>query len=164
MNLTHFQLRPIQQGDNPRVAHIIRNVMTEFGTVGEGYSINDPEVDLMYESYQAPDAAFFVIEGNDGQVYGCGGIGPLKGGEQEVCELKKMYFLPELRRKGFGKTMVEQCLEAARKAGFRYCYLETVERMWQANLLYQKMGFQKLNGPRGNTGHNSCELWYMRAL
>jgi len=48
--------------------------------------------------------------------------------------------------------------------GYRYCYLETVARMWQANLLYQRMGFRKIDGPIGSTGHNSCEAFYVKEL
>jgi putative acetyltransferase len=46
-----FVLRTIRPGDNPQVAGIIRSVMTEFGAVGPGFSIMDPEVDHMYEAY-----------------------------------------------------------------------------------------------------------------
>ncbi len=35
--------------------------------------------------------------------------------------------------------MVEECLAAARELGYRQCYLETVERMEVANMLYKKM-------------------------
>jgi putative acetyltransferase len=158
-----FVIRKIKAEDNPQVAGIIRKVMTEFGAVGEGYSIQDPEVDQMYETYNQPGAAFFVVEKN-GKIYGCGGIGPLVGGQADTCELKKMYFLPELRGMGWGKRMIHEALSAARSLGYQRCYLETVERMWQANALYQKMGFKKLDQPMGNTGHSSCEAYYAISL
>ena len=87
-----FQLRPIEQTDNSQVAKIIRTVMTEYGAVGDGFSIQDPEVDHMFEAYQDPRAIYLVLVSN-GQVLGCGGIAPLKGGDADTCELKKMYFL-----------------------------------------------------------------------
>ncbi len=133
--------------------------MTEYGTVGEGYSIMDPEVDQMYEAYQGAGAAFFVIE-RSGNIYGCGGIGPLSGSDESICELKKMYFLPELRGMGWGKRLARHCLNTARQLGYQKCYLETVERMWQANRLYQRLGFQRLSQPVGHTGHSGCEAYY----
>ena len=72
---------------------IIREVMTSFGAYGPGYSINDPEVDAMSAHYLEPRAAFFVVE-DDRRVLGGGGIGPLAGADVDVCELRKMYFLP----------------------------------------------------------------------
>ena len=152
-------LRPIQPGDNQAVARIIRQVMAEFGAVGDGYSIMDPEVGQMYEAYHNNRSAFFVIE-RQGEVLGCGGIGPLIGGATDTCELKKMYFLPTLRGKGWGKRLAIHCLDSARQLGYRRCYLETVERMTQANKLYQRLGFQKLDSALGSTGHSACETYY----
>ncbi len=159
----HYQIRPIQKADNAMVAQLIRQVMTEFGAVGEGYSINDPEVDDMYGTYQGDNAMFYVIE--DGHsILGCGGIGPLTDGSPDTCELKKMYFYPELRGAGMGKKLMHLCLEKAREMGYRTVYLETIERMWQAVRLYEKAGFKKLQQPLGCTGHSSCESYYAMEL
>ena len=160
-----FTLRPIEPADNQQVATIIRTVMTEFGAVGEGYSILDPEVDDMHRAYSHDLAAFYVVAKiGTNEVLGCGGIGPLIGGDAEVCELKKMYFSPELRGLGFGKKMVATCLEKAKELGYRRCYLETCARMEQANQLYKKMGFEKICGPMGATGHCGCDAWYVREV
>lgn len=158
-----YNIRPIELRDNPKVARLIREVMTEFQAVGEGYSIMDSEVDQMFDAYNNDQSAFFVITQNDESILGCGGIGPLPN-ESHTCELKKMYFFPEIRGLGFGKKMVQVCLEAAKKCGYQKCYLETIDRMWQANLLYQKMGFTKLSCPMGNTGHSACEAYYALEL
>jgi putative acetyltransferase len=158
-----YTFRNIQPQDNEQVAQVIRTVMTEFGATGEGYSINDPEVDHMYENYATSQTAFFVIEQAE-IIYGCGGIGPLIGGADDICELKKMYFLPALRRQGWGKRLVKEALAAAKAMGYKRCYLETVERMWQANALYQKMGFRRISQPLGNTGHNACDVQYLLDL
>ena len=155
--------RPIRSADNEQVARLIRTVMTEFGCVGEGYSINDAEVDAMYEAFSQPRAAFFVIK-QEGRILGCGGIAPLAGSDGLTCELKKMYFYPALRGSGYGRRMVEQCLGSARALGYRRCYLETVERMTSANFLYQKTGFEKQCGAQGNTGHCSCDSYYVLEL
>ncbi|MCB0526299.1 MAG: GNAT family N-acetyltransferase [Saprospiraceae bacterium] len=161
---TNHTFRPIQQKDNPQVANVIRRVMTEFHCVGEGYSIQDPEVDDMFNTYDNELSAFFVIEDRQGKILGCGGIGPLANGDADVCELKKMYFYSELRGLGWGKKLLTHCLEVARRKGYKHCYLETVERMEAANQLYAKMGFQKMSTPCGNTGHSSCDSYYMLEL
>jgi putative acetyltransferase len=150
-----YLLRPMGRRDNPAVAQIIRDVMTEYGAVGCGYSIQDAEVDAMYESYPPPAAAFFVIEQN-GTLSGCGGFAPLANGDEDVCELRKMYFRPELRGKGQGARLLEHILNAAREAGYRLCYLETLASMTHAQHLYRKYGFEAHDGPMGNTGHTAC--------
>lgn len=158
-----FEIRQIAPVDNEIVARVIREVMTEFACVGEGYSINDPEVENIYEAYHNNRAAFFVLT-RQSMVVGCGGIGHLVGGDPSVCELKKMYFLPEARGFGLGQKFIGACLEKAKTLGYEKCYLETVRRMWQANLVYEKMGFKSLPKPLGNTGHNSTEVWMVRKL
>ena len=155
MSASPFEIRPIRRADNPAVAAIIRVVMTEMGAVGENFSISDPEVDAMFEAYPAPRSAFFVIEG-DSRILGCGGMGPLEGGDDDVCELRKMYFLPELRGAGMGRKLLGLILDAARAAGYRQCYLETLDSMDSARALYRKHGFHDLDGPMGNTGHSGC--------
>lgn len=150
-----YHIRPIRQADNPVVAGIIRRVMTEFGAVGCGFSISDTEVDAMFEAYPAPASAFFVVE-REGIVLGCGGMAPLQGGDAGTCELRKMYFLPELRGSGMGNRLLSVILDAARAAGYSLCYLETVEAMAQARKLYIKHGFVPIKHALGNTGHSSC--------
>jgi hypothetical protein len=49
---TKYQIRPMRPEDNPTVADIIRQVMTEFGAVGCGFSIEDAEVDNMGKARQ----------------------------------------------------------------------------------------------------------------
>jgi putative acetyltransferase len=156
-------IRPIAVADNPAVARIIRQVMTEFGAVGENYSISDPEVDAMFEAYPAPGAAFFVVE-RAGRILGCGGMGPLARGPGAVCELRKMYFLPELRGTGIGAQLLTIILRAARRAGYRRCYLETLGRMHQARRLYRRNGFEEIAAPMGDTGHSGCNSWMVRDL
>ncbi len=156
-------IRPVSAGDNEAVAHIIRTVMTEFGAVGKGFSIEDPEVDAMFEAYHNARSAYYVV--TDGErVVGCGGIAPLKGGDENTCELKKMYFLAEARGKGAGRALINQLEEDAVAKGFSIIYLETLARMEHANALYRKSGFQLLDGPMGNTGHTSCGLFYAKKV
>lgn len=156
-------LRPLEQKDNPAVRHIIRTVMHEFGASGQGFAIHDSEVENMFAAYTQPRCAYFVWEEN-GKILGGGGVAPLQGGDDDTCELKKMYFLPEGRGKGLGQQVLTECLKAAKAIGFKICYLETFNTMNSAMKLYERNGFQKISGPRGSTGHFSCDVFYQREL
>ena len=92
-------IRSVRLADNSQVSDLIKTVMTEFGCVGDGYSIADPEVDAIFQAYQEPGHKFWVIADGE-KILGCGGIGTLDEAEDDVCELKKMYFFAELRGKG----------------------------------------------------------------
>jgi len=158
-----FQIRPIRAGDDAAMAAIIRTVMPEFGAGGEGFAINDPEVDWLSRAYARPRSAYFVVE-RDRTVLGGGGVAPLEGGADDLCELRKMYFLPAARGLGAGAAMIQACLQAARGFGFGQCYIETLNGMDAAMRLYEKTGFQRLDAPLGATGHGGCDRWYLLAL
>ena len=156
-------IRKISRSDNDAVATIIRTVMPEFGAGGQGFAIHDSEVGDIYTAYNGGRAAYFVCEQSD-RILGGGGIAPLQGGPPEICELKKMYFLPAGRKKGLGQRLLEHCLEAAVALGFDKCYIETFYTMKDAMRLYERNGFKKIAGPLGQTGHFACDTFYLREL
>lgn len=157
-----FHIRPITPADDAMVAGIIRLVMPEFGAGGPGFAIHDAEVNAMAAAYAQSGCAYFVVE-LDGRVCGGGGIAPLHG-ETGICELRKMYFLPELRGRGAGAALIARCLDAARDLGYRQCYLETLTGMSAAQKLYADHGFQRIPAALGHTGHFGCNRFYLRQL
>jgi putative acetyltransferase len=156
-------LRTIRPADDPVVAEIIRTVMPEFGASGPGFAILDPEVDAMSVAYTVPRSVYYVAEAG-ARVIGGGGVGPLIGGDESVCELRKMYFLKEARGTGAGKALLAECIAAARRFGYRTMYLETLTGMDAARALYEKNGFLRLDAPMGKTGHFGCNRFYALAL
>jgi putative acetyltransferase len=156
-------LRPIRSEDDPAVASIIRTVMPEFGASGPGFAIHDAEVDFMSRAYGGPRARYYVVE-RDGRVVGGGGVGPLEGAPDDVCELRKMYFLQEARGTGMGMALLRELLAAARAFGYRTMYLETLTGMDAAQRLYERLGFRRLEKAMGATGHHGCNRFYALAL
>ena len=161
--MSEAKIRLIEKADNPAMAEVIREVMPQFGACGPGFSIEDAEVDHMYEAYQGDRAAYWVIE-IDGQIHGGAGIAQLQGGDEDTCELKKMYFRESVRGLGLGKKLMDLCLEKAKEVGYKKIYLETLERMTAAGALYEKYGFKKLQGNMGNTGHSKCDAYYVKDI
>lgn len=164
MKRNELLVRLIQKEDNNQIRDIITSVMTDFGCVGQGFSIEDPEVQDMYGAYYLPTGQYYVIVDKNDVVYGGAGIDRLEGGNEDVCELKKMYFLPSVRGLGLGNEILLKCLTTARELGYKTCYLETVERMESANALYSKVGFKKLINQEGCTGHSGCDTFYALEL
>ncbi len=161
--MSTFEIRPIRADDDAAMAAVIRTVMPEFGATGSGFAISDPEVDWMSRAYAAPRHAYFVLE-RDGRVLGGAGVAPLAGGDADVCELRKMYFLPEARGSGAGAAMMARCLDAARGFGFTRCYLETLTGMDAAMRLYERSGFRRIDAAMGATGHGGCNRFYLLDL
>ncbi len=156
-------IREISRNDNQQVAALIRSVFEDMGIPKTGTAYADTSLNRMYEAYNRPKAFYFIIE-EDGKIIGGGGIAPLDNCGGNVCELQKMYFLEEARGRGFGTKMLDLCLGKAKKFGFDKCYLETMPYMDAARKLYEKNGFEYIDGPMGDTGHTSCSVWMLKTL
>ncbi|WP_087018833.1 bifunctional helix-turn-helix transcriptional regulator/GNAT family N-acetyltransferase [Thaumasiovibrio subtropicus] len=162
-NQVGYTLRPLTPLDNAAMAAVIRRVSDEHGlTADKGYSVADPTLDSLSECYRDDSAIFWVIE-KDHRVLGGGGVAPLAGAEG-VCELQKMYFLPELRGLGFARRIAAEALKFARQHGFKACYLETTAELKAAIALYESLGFTYLDAPLGDTGHDACEVRMLKPL
>jgi putative acetyltransferase len=167
MNEERYIIRPVETRDNAALEKLVKDTLTEFGCVGPGFASADPELTRMYETYQEADSAYWVIYDTvENKVAGGAGFARLKGTSQEeaVCELQKLYFLPELRGLGFGRKMLELCIEEAAKAGYREMYLESLPQMESAVTMYEKFGFRSLSSCMGSTGHFKCTVFMNRPL
>ena len=158
-----FIIREITQDDNLNLSNVIREVLIEIGVPKKGTAYSDPELDFMFEAYNKKRSIYYVVE-YDEKIYGGAGISHLNEADQNICELQKMYFLPSIRGKGLGDQMIEKCLSFALDNKFKYCYIETLPYMKAAQKLYLKKGFSYIEGPIGNTGHTSCDVWLIKNL
>jgi putative acetyltransferase len=161
--MQQIQIRIIEETDNPALAKIIRDTLAEFGANHAGTVYYDPTTDYLFEMFQNPLSIYFAAE-MDGELVGGGGIYPTDGLPDKTCELVKMYLLPVARGKGIGKMIIAECLEKAAGLGFENIYLETMPELQQAMRVYEKFGFQYLNGPLGNSGHFGCSRWMLKEL
>lgn len=159
-----LKLRPISAADNPHIAQVIRTVSAEFGlTADKGYTVADPQLDSLYELYNAEHSAYWIVE-YQGKVAGGGGIAPLACSAPDICELQKMYFLPEVRGFGVARELALRAMEHARQRGFRRCYLETTGSLTRAIKLYESLGFKRIDDVLGCTGHGDCEYRMLKTL
>jgi len=156
-------IREITKLDDAEIARVIRSILIEFGVPKVGTAYADTSLDSMTETYNKPTSAYFVLV-DQGKIIGGAGIAQLDNFEGNVCELQKMYFLPEARGRGLGRQMMDVCLQKAKEVGFEQCYLETLPYMEEARKLYAKVGFKSLDHRMGDTGHYSCNLWMIKDL
>ncbi|MFT5103775.1 MAG: putative acetyltransferase [Candidatus Latescibacterota bacterium] len=156
-------IRPIEKSDNLFVKSVVQSVFIELDAPKIGTAYEDPSLDCMFETYKKNRTAYFVVE-EAGKIIGCAGIAPLDDYDGNICELQKMYFLPEARGRGLGAAMMELCLTTAVAYNYDQCYLETFGFMKAAQKLYQRVGFRYLEKSLGNTGHYSCPVHMLKDL
>lgn len=158
-----INIRQIQPADNPVIAKIIRDTLTEFGANHPGTVYFDPTTDALFELFRMEKSVYNIAE-VDGKIVGGGGIFPTEGLPADTCELVKMYLLPEARGTGLGTQLINLCLQQAKDYGFSRVYLETMNELKAALKVYERLGFSYLNGPMGNSGHFGCPLWMNKEL
>ena len=161
--LEDFEVRTIQPEDNKALASVIRNTLAEFDAHKPGTVYFDTTTDKLSEVFQTPNSVYFVVLKGE-KIVGGGGIYPTGALPKDTCELVKMYLLPEARGKGIGKMLIERCLRFAAEAGYKKVYLETMPELKKALSVYEKMGFEYLDKPMGNSGHFGCDLWMIKSI
>ncbi|MEQ4707546.1 MULTISPECIES: GNAT family N-acetyltransferase [Providencia] len=164
MTTQNYKIRLIEQQDNAGIAAVIREVSAEHGlTADKGFAVADPILDTLFEVYSKPRSAYWVVE-MDGEIVGGGGVSQVAGGDSQTAELQKMYLSSVLRGKGLAKQIVQMSLSFAKQQGYTRCYLETTKELQAAIKLYEKLGFEFIDEPLGNTGHSDCEIRMLKAL
>lgn len=158
-----FNIRPIEEKDNLKVATIIRDCLTEYGYAGRmDTAWGDPHLERFSEVYVNSNNAYWVAENKDGEVIAGVGIGPLDD-EKEICELQKMYCKKEYRGSGVSKKLLDIAMDFAKKH-YKKCYLETCDNMFRAMKFYKNNGFEATDETIGNTGHSGCESHFIKQL
>ncbi len=158
----NIEFREIIKSDNKSISKIIKSVLTELNANKKGTAFYDKETDAMYEAYQTEKSVYYIALINNEIVGGCG-IHQLKGAENTICELQKMYILSEARGLKIGETLLKKCLVFATKY-FEKCYLETFPQMKSAINLYKKNDFKLITKSLGNTSHTACNVWFLKNL
>lgn len=97
------------------------------------------DVDGFYTNH----GGLFLAMVQDGKVVGMGAIKLL---DSETCELKRMFFAPEVRGQGLGSQMLATLIGRAKELGYQRMRLDVYNptTQVQAVALYKKFGFYEI--------------------
>ena len=91
--MSTFSIRAIASKDNKDIAKVIRTVLEEHGMNKPGTVYTDPTTDQLFELFQAPRSAYFIVT-NEHKIMGGCGVYPTDGLPEGCAELVKLYLLP----------------------------------------------------------------------
>ena len=157
-----YTIRELQPRDNREIEAVIRTCLIEFGANHGGTAWADPNLGCFSEIYNTEGNKYWVAVDEGGAIVGGVGIGALEGADG-VCELQKMYCLPQARGTGISHVLMETALDYAR-CYYSRCYLETLDNMVAAQRFYEKYGFARIDTPPVITEHFACDVRYIREL
>lgn len=152
-----MQIRPATNDDADAIRNLVFGVLEEYG-LRECHEGVDADLADVHGNYEARGGLFDVLTDEAGRVVGSVGLYAKSDG---VCELRKMYLLPELRGKGHGRMLLERTLQRAKELGFTRIELETSSRLAQAIALYKKYGFEPFHPPHMA---DRCDQAWAKAL
>lgn len=133
--------RSATRDDGHAIRELVGAVLDEFGFPLESDGIDADLADVV-ANYTERGGTFDVIV-EHGRIVGCAGIYPIENAPDgtRVAELRKMYLLPEVRGRGYGRALLERALASARERGFGSVVLESSSKMTDAIALYRRAGF-----------------------
>jgi len=102
----------------------------------------EEELAALPGKYAPPAGALLIARGADGGAVGCVALRPIAG--EAVCEMKRLYVVPEARGGGLGGALIAAVVETARAAGYREMRLDTLPTMAAAQAMYARAGFREI--------------------
>jgi putative acetyltransferase len=159
----NYIIQPITPKHDKTICEIIKKTGEDFGAVGEGFGPSDAEVLAMSQHYSDDTASCYLVATVEDKIVGGSGVAAFNE-SRHICELRKLFLLPESRGLGIGKRLTEECLKYAKHKGYTQCYLDTLSSMTSAITLYRKLGFKQLKQPLEGTIHNGCDVWMIKDL
>jgi putative acetyltransferase len=136
--LNHLTIRPASNNDQERIVKLVFGVLAEFGLQPDPHA-TDADLQDIEGNYLERGGFFDVLEDRDGNLMGSVGVFPI---DKDTCELRKMYFVSEVRGLGLGRYLLESTVNRAKELGFKRMVLETSSKLVAANRLYVRFGFQ----------------------
>ena len=102
--------------------------------------------------YASPGGCILLAEVGGGFT-GCVALRPL---QDKICEMKRLYVIPEYQGRGIGGAVANSVISEARKKGYQKMRLDTIESMKAAQSLYFSLGFKTIEAYCYNPLENPC--------
>lgn len=129
----------IERAETPEdvaAVKMIFEAFIDFLPIDLGFQGIDDEMQAFPGYYE-----FMLLAKLDGRPVGAVA---LKKHDKQVCEMKRLYVLPEGRGTGAGRLLCERLLDDARALGFSKMLLDSLRRLEAAVALYEKLGFTEI--------------------
>jgi ribosomal protein S18 acetylase RimI-like enzyme len=124
---------------------VVRELFTEYAaSLGVDLSFQDFDREL------ATLASFYeqiLVASEDDRAAGCVALRRL---DDTTCEMKRLYVRPGFRGRNLGRSLAENIIEEARRAGYARMRLDTLPTMTAAIPLYESLGFVEIAPYRFN--------------
>ena len=138
-----YRISPIRSDDDLAAVVGLFRAYADSLRVDLAYQEFEAELASMPGKYAPPSGALLLARSPDGTPLGSVALRPIA--PDGCCEMKRLYVVPQARRLGLGRALVEAILEAAVAIGYRELRLDTLPDMIDAQALYARLGFARID-------------------
>jgi len=139
-----FRDARIDSGDG---ATLERAMVAEMAELYDGFDISSNGMPKAGPAEMNPPNGVFLVGYAGGRPICCGGIKRL---DDESCEIKRMYVVPDVRGRGVAKALLVALEDRARTEGYLYTKLDTGPRQPGAQRLYESVGYERTDNFNDN--------------
>ncbi len=95
----------------------------------------------------SPPSGLFLVAYEEDRPVGCGGIKRLS---ETAAELKRLYVIPQVRKRGLAHSLIAALEDGARHAGYRVLRLDTGSKQPAALKLFRSLGYSEIDDYNNN--------------
>ena len=134
----------VDSGPGGTLAQAMRD---EIAVMYDGLELDGDTMPKAGPAELSPPAGAFLVGWIDGEPVCCGGVKRL---DDRICEIKKMYVVPEARGTGLARRLLHVLEDKARELGYVVARLDTGPRQGHAQGLYESEGYAAIEDFNGN--------------
>lgn len=139
-----FEGARVDRGVGGELAQAMRE---EIAIMYDGLELDGDHMPRAGHAELSPPGGTFIVGRVDRKPVCCGGFKRL---DDRICEIKKMYVIPELRGQGLARGMLHELENRARGAGYEFARLDTGPKQGGARALYESEGYREMPDFNGN--------------
>jgi GNAT superfamily N-acetyltransferase len=126
---------------------LVQAMRDEIAVLYDGLDLDGDSMPRAGAAELSPPGGAFVVGYHDEHPVCCGGVKRL---DDQRCEIKKMYVVPELRGQGIARRLLHELEDAGRRLGYEIARLDTGPKQVSARGLYESEGYLEIPDFNGN--------------
>ncbi len=138
----HSEIRRAGETDAGAIAQLLHDFNSEY----EDYTPGVPALTERLSELLADGAITVLLAGDPPAGFALFRLRPSLWAKAGDAYLEELYVVPEQRRRGIGRALLEASIETARQAGANHFELTTGETDKEARALYESRGFTNREG------------------